>query len=66
LKLVDIQKMIDIEQITREMMEEDKNDLLQELEDHCELKHKGARATNLSTAQDMRFTMQCLSQEVCL
>ncbi|KAF8344810.1 hypothetical protein F5887DRAFT_858589, partial [Amanita rubescens] len=63
LKLVEVQKMIDIEKITQEMTEQDKNDLLQELEDHRELKHKGARASNLSTAQDMRFTMQRLSQE---
>lgn len=41
-----------------------KNELLQELEDYRGLKHKGARATNLSAAQDMRFTMQRLSQEV--
>ena len=48
----------------QDLTEEEKTDLIQQLEDHRELKHKGARATSISAAQDMRCTMQRLTQEV--
>ncbi|KAF8328053.1 hypothetical protein F5887DRAFT_898053 [Amanita rubescens] len=63
LSLLEVQKMINVEEIMRELTEEEKTDILQQLEDHRELKHKGARATSISAAQDMRCTMQRLTQE---
>jgi hypothetical protein len=56
--------MINIEEIIQELTEEEKNELLQELEDHRELKHKGARTSSISATQDMRLTTQRLAQEV--
>jgi len=64
LNLLDVQKMIDIQEIMQELTEEKKTELLQELEDHRELKQKGVRVSSISAAQDMRFTMQRLTQEV--
>jgi len=62
--MIEVQKKINIEEIMQEMMEEEKTDLIQQLEDHRELKHKGARVTSISAAQDMWCTMQHLMQEV--
>jgi hypothetical protein len=62
--LLEVQKMINVEEIMQDLTEEEKTDLIQQLEDHRELKHKGARATSISAAQDMRCTMQRLTQEV--
>lgn len=64
MNLLDIQKMIDIDEIMQELTEEKKTELLQELEDHRVLKQKGVRTSSISAAQDMRFTMQRLTQEV--
>ncbi|KAF8335256.1 hypothetical protein F5887DRAFT_829706, partial [Amanita rubescens] len=64
LKLLEVQNMINIEEIMQELTADEKSELLQELEDHRDLKKKGARASNISAAQDgMRFTIQRLSQE---
>ena len=52
--------------VMQELTADEKSELLQELEDHRELKKKGARASSISAAQDMRFTIQHLSQEVSL
>ena len=66
LKLLEVQNMINLEEIMQELTADEKSELLQELEDHRELKKKGARASSISAAQDMRFTIQRLSQEVSL
>ena len=64
LSMIEVQNKINIEEIMQEITEEEKTNLIQQLEDHRELKQKGARATSISAAQDMRCTMQCLTQEV--
>ncbi|KAF8347109.1 hypothetical protein F5887DRAFT_882138, partial [Amanita rubescens] len=63
LSMIEVQNMVNIEEIMQEITEEEKTELIQQLEDHRELKHKGARATSISAAQDMRCTMQRLTQE---
>jgi hypothetical protein len=38
--------------------------LIKELEEHCEVKQTGARASNASATQDMRQTMEHITNEV--
>ncbi|KAM6488896.1 hypothetical protein JOM56_001311 [Amanita muscaria] len=64
LSLVQIQKLIDKEHCLDDISEEQKHELINELQVYRELKQTGSRATSLSAAQDVRQTMQRLSVEL--
>jgi hypothetical protein len=53
-----------INEIMQDLTEEEKEELLLELEDHRKMKQTRARVSSISAAQDMRFTMQTLAQGV--
>jgi hypothetical protein len=66
LSLLEIQKTIDIGEEVNNLSEERRQELIRELEEHRELKQTGARASNKSAAQDMRQTLNRVTDEVSL
>ena len=66
LSLIDVQKTIDIGAEVFNLSEEQREALVKDLEEHRELKQTGARASNASAAQDMRQTLNRVSNEVCI
>jgi hypothetical protein len=64
LSLADIRKAALEYLDNNEITEEQKAELIEELNNHRELKRKGLRATNLAAAQDSHQTFMRLSNEV--
>ncbi|KIL55666.1 hypothetical protein M378DRAFT_90577 [Amanita muscaria Koide BX008] len=64
LSLVEIQETSNIGEELKDLSEERKEELLNELKDHRELKQTGARASNASAAQDLRQTMDRMATEL--
>lgn len=62
--LADIQKHIDENQSLQELSKEDQAQLIKELQEHRDVKKKGAWVSNAAAAQDMKYTMQRISIEV--
>lgn len=59
-----IQTLVHDELLEREITEAEKESALKELREHRETKVKGARASNLAAAQDLRSTLLHIDTEV--
>ncbi|KAF8308653.1 hypothetical protein F5887DRAFT_912336 [Amanita rubescens] len=62
--LSDIQTLVHDELLEREITEAEKESALKELQEHRETKTKGARASNLAAAQDLRSTLLHIDTEL--
>jgi hypothetical protein len=61
-----IQTLVHDELLEREITEAEKESALKELQEHREIKTKGARASNQAAAADLRNTLLHVDTEVCI
>ncbi len=66
MSLPDVQKMIDVRTEVSNLSEEQREALLRGLEEHRELKQIGARASKASAAQDIKQTLNRITDEVSM
>jgi hypothetical protein len=66
MSLLEIQEKVDLSGELEDLSEEQKEALLRELNGRRELKQTGARASNISAAQDLGQTMERTATEVSI
>ena len=66
MSLLEIQEKVDLVGEPEDLSEEQEEELPRELNGHRELKQTGARASNISAAQDLRQTMERTATEVSI